>query len=317
MGLRLVVEIHQDDAPARRVGFDQKSLRRFLRLSILGLLLAISGLSAGVWHLRGVVHNGPSAQAQNQLLRQRLRGIEARQSRVDQGLARISAHDSKLRRLTLEDQGMRSFGIGPLSELEISQENFLASDPHLRPQEFDIPGMEGLDGLREHLDELDARAEELEGQIEEEERSLTELRAYLDDRISILRATPSVWPVRGWVTSHFGWRNSPHGGGRKRHSGLDVSAPIGTPIVAAGDGHVIFAAYNKAYGNLMVIDHGYGLTTKYAHCSKFIAQPGDRVKRGELIARVGNTGRSTGPHLHFEVRENGVPTNPLKFLRSE
>jgi len=212
---------------------------------------------------------------------------------------------------------MRAFGVGPLSELEITEEGFLQTDPHLRPQEFEVSGMEGLEGLREHLDELDERAASLEAAVNEEERSLTELRAYLDDRISVLRASPSVWPVRGWVTSHFGWRDSPHGGGTKRHAGLDVAAPIGTPIVAAADGHVIFAAYNKAYGNVMVVDHGYGLTSKYAHCSKFVAQPGDRVKRGELIARVGNTGRSTGPHLHFEVREDGVPTNPLKFLRSE
>jgi len=317
VGVRLVVEIHQDKGAVRRVGFDPKSIRRFVRLAIVGVSLALFGFGALVWQFRSAVHNGPSALEENKLLRQRLRGLEARQSRVDQGLARISAHDSKIRRMTLEDQGMRAFGVGPLSELEITKEGFLETDPHLRPQEFDSRAMEGIDGLRDHLDELDARAEELDGLLNEEERSLTELRAYLDDRSSVLRAAPSVWPVRGWVTSHFGWRDSPHGSGKKRHVGLDIAAPVGTPIVAAADGHVIFAAYNKAYGNVMVVDHGYGLTSKYAHCSKFIAQAGDRVKREELIARVGNTGRSTGPHLHFEVREDGVPTNPLKFLRAE
>jgi murein DD-endopeptidase MepM/ murein hydrolase activator NlpD len=317
MGVRLVVEIHQDDAPVRRVGFDTPSLQRFVRLGAFGVLLAMVGFGALVWQFRSAVHNGPSALEENKLLRQRMRGIEARQSRVDQGLARISAHDSKLRRMTLDDSGMRAFGVGPLSELEIVKEGFLESDPHLRPQEFDVQATDGIDGLREHLDDIEGRAEELEELLGEEERSLTELRAYLDDRTSVLRAAPSIWPVRGWVTSHFGWRESPHGGGKKRHIGLDISAPVGTPIVAAADGHVIFAAYNKAYGNVMVVDHGYGLTSKYAHCSKFIAQPGDRVKREELIARVGNTGRSTGPHLHFEVREDGVPVNPLKFLRSE
>jgi murein DD-endopeptidase MepM/ murein hydrolase activator NlpD len=317
MGVRLVVEIHQDETPVRRVGFDATSIRRFVRLAIFGLALGLVGFGALIWQFRSVVHNGPSALEENKLLRQRMRGIEARQSRVDQGLARISAQDSKLRRMTLEDSGMRAFGVGPLSELEILKEGFLETDPQLRPQEFELPVNEGIDGLRDQLDELDTRAGELGGLLDAEERSLSELRAYLDDRTSVLRAAPSVWPVRGWVTSHFGWRDSPHGGGKKRHVGLDISAPIGTPIVAAADGHVIFAAYNKAYGNVIVIDHGYGLTSKYAHCSKFIAQPGDRVKREELIARVGNTGRSTGPHLHFEVREDGVPTNPLKFLRSE
>ena len=317
MGVRLVIEIHQDDEPRRRVGFDQASIRRFVRIAVVLSLLGLFSFGALVWQFQAAVESGPSARAENQLLRQRLRGLEARQTRVDKGLARISALDSKIRRMTVEDRGMRAFGVGPLAELELSEQGLLEGDSQLRPQEFELSSMDGLDGLREQLDELDGRAEELEGRVRQEEESLTELRSYLDDRISVLRASPSAWPVRGWVTSHFGWRESPHGSGTKRHVGLDIAAPIGTPIVAAADGYVIFAAYDRAYGNVMVVDHGYGLTSKYAHCSKFIAETGDRVKRGELIARVGNTGRSTGPHLHFEVREDGVPTNPLKFLRSE
>lgn len=317
MGVRLVVEVHQDDRPVRRVGFEQSSLRRFARWAVLVLAVVLFGYGALVWQLHSIVQDGPSAQEENRVLRTRLRRLEARQSRADQSLARVAAYDAKIRRLTRDDHGVRAFGIGPLSELELLKEGPLTGDGRLRPQEPESRGAAGLDGLRSHLDELDARAASLESRLSEEERSLVEIRAYLDDRTSVLRASPSVWPVRGWVTSHFGWRDSPHGEGRKRHTGLDVAAPVGTPIVAAADGHVIYAGYNKAYGKAMVIDHGYGLTTRYAHCSKFEAKPGDRVKRGELVARVGNTGRSTGPHLHFEVKEDGVSTNPLKYLRSE
>ena len=317
MSFRLVVEIHQDDKPSRRVGFDQSSIRRFVRLGVLVLVAGLLAFGGGLWYLQAGLGNGPSTREENKLLRARIRGLEARQSQVDRALARVTTYDSKIRQLTGQDDGIRAFGIGPLSELEIHQGGSAGSDGRLQPQELEQSVQDGIDGLNEKLDDLDARAVDLETRVNEEERSLIELRAYLDDRTSVLRASPSVWPVRGWVTSHFGWRDSPHGGGRKRHTGLDVAAPVGTPIIAAADGHIVFADYHKAYGNLMVIDHGYGLATKYAHCSKLLAEAGDRVQRGELVARVGNTGRSTGPHLHFEVLENGVSTNPLKYLRSE
>jgi len=126
---------------------------------------------------------------------------------------------------------------------------------------------------------------------------------------------PTVWPVRGQISSAFGWRRNPFGGGgSEHHNGIDIPARAGTPIRAAGGGTVIFSGWQGGYGNVVVIDHGGGLTTKYAHNTRNDAREGARVERGQIIAFVGSTGRSTGPHLHYEVRRNGSPINPVSFL---
>jgi len=224
------------------------------------------------------------------------------------------AYDSKIRQMTREDTGAHALGIGPLSQLEIAAAEREGGGVVLPGEELELGAP--VQVIEQVLDDLDARSIDLEERVLAEEESLQQVRSYLDDRTSLLRASPSVWPVRGWITSHFGWRRPPHGGATRLHTGLDIAAPIGTPIIAPADGHVVFAGYHSAYGNLVVIDHGYGLSTKYAHTSRMLVKVGERVQRGDLIARVGNTGRSTGPHLHFEVIKDGVPTNPMRYLKS-
>lgn len=127
-------------------------------------------------------------------------------------------------------------------------------------------------------------------------------------------SVPTVWPLRGWVTSDFGWRRSPISGGRQLHEGMDIASPHGTPVVASGDGVVTFAGRHGGLGNKVVVDHGYGVATVYGHNSQILVKDGDSVKRGMVIARVGSTGRSTGPHLHYEVLVNGIPVDPTLFI---
>ena len=136
----------------------------------------------------------------------------------------------------------------------------------------------------------------------------------LEKKKNLLAATPSIKPVDGWITSRFGYRKSPFTGKRSFHSGLDISNRTGTKIVASADGKVTYAAPKMYFGNLIVIDHGYGKSTKYAHLHKIMVKKGQKVKRGDVIGTLGNTGQSTGPHLHYEVRLNGVPVNPLKYI---
>lgn len=116
-----------------------------------------------------------------------------------------------------------------------------------------------------------------------------------------------IWPTRGKVTSPFGYR------GKHYHEGLDIGVHVGTPVYAADTGIVTFAGRRSGYGNLVIIDHGNGFTTRYAHLSSYLVSKGDRVKKGEVIAKSGNTGRSTGPHLHFEIRVKGAPKNPFAY----
>lgn len=127
-------------------------------------------------------------------------------------------------------------------------------------------------------------------------------------------SVPTSAPVRGWVTSDFGLRRSPLTGGRQLHEGIDVASPYGSPVVATGDGVVTFAGSWGGLGQKVVLDHGYGLTTIYGHNSSLAVKQGDRVQRGQVIASVGSSGRSTGPHLHYEILVNGVPVDPKRFM---
>jgi murein DD-endopeptidase MepM/ murein hydrolase activator NlpD len=122
------------------------------------------------------------------------------------------------------------------------------------------------------------------------------------------------WPVAGSVTSQFGERKDPLGRGRDFHPGLDIAADEGSPITAAAAGRVIAAGPEGGYGNLIVVDNGNGVTTRYGHCSQIYARVGDTVSAGQPIGAVGSTGRSTGPHLHFEVRMNDTPVDPTAYL---
>ncbi len=125
---------------------------------------------------------------------------------------------------------------------------------------------------------------------------------------------PSIWPTRGEVTSRFGWRNSPWGGGQELHQGIDIANSPGTPVVATADGVVVQSGLSGGYGNLVQVDHGNGLATIYGHNSRLAVQPGQSVKKGQVIAYMGSTGRSTGPHLHYEIRMNGEAVDPIGFL---
>ena len=144
--------------------------------------------------------------------------------------------------------------------------------------------------------------------------SFQELDQFFKNQKSFLQSTPSIWPTRGWVTSGFGYRKSPFTGRREKHEGWDIGSRSGSAIRATADGMVSVAGRERGYGKLVEIDHGYGVLTRYGHNSKNLVKIGSRVKRGQIIALVGSTGRSTGPHLHYEILVNGVPTNPKNYI---
>lgn len=128
------------------------------------------------------------------------------------------------------------------------------------------------------------------------------------------RATPSIWPALGWLTDGFGGRTDPFTGEAAQHLGLDIAADKGQPVFATADGVVETAGWVNDFGNLVVLSHEFGLATRYAHLSRTAVRAGDRVSRGDVVGYVGSTGRSSGPHLHYEVWANGVPINPLRLL---
>jgi murein DD-endopeptidase MepM/ murein hydrolase activator NlpD len=156
--------------------------------------------------------------------------------------------------------------------------------------------------------------ERLESEATSQEESLSELIKLLQSKKEMLVHTPSIWPVHGWVTSGFGFRVDPFTGLTQMHEGLDISNRVGTPVIATADGIVSDTGKDSSHGIVVVISHGFGMTTRYLHLNKVFVRAGQKVKRGDKIAEVGMTGRSTGPHLHYEVRVNGIPVNPVRYI---
>jgi murein DD-endopeptidase MepM/ murein hydrolase activator NlpD len=149
------------------------------------------------------------------------------------------------------------------------------------------------------------------------ESRLNVVQRNVEKRNALANATPSIWPAHGWLTSTMGRRTDPMTGGADYHPGLDIAGDKGQPVYATAAGVVTHAGRQGAYGNLIVIDHGFGLQTRYGHLSGFQVQEGARVQRGDLIGRLGATGRATGTHLHYEVLANGRLLNPLKLLTQQ
>jgi murein DD-endopeptidase MepM/ murein hydrolase activator NlpD len=167
-----------------------------------------------------------------------------------------------------------------------------------------------VSGMRKSISQLNEDANVME-------KSFTELLKFLREQKSLLAATPSIWPVRGWVTSGFGSRKSPFSSGVEFHGGIDIATRMGKEVISPADGFVVEIAPSAAdgNGNMVKVDHGHGIMTSYSHLSKFATKQGSRVKKGDILGYVGTTGRSTGYHLHYAVYLNKIPVNPRRYLK--
>jgi murein DD-endopeptidase MepM/ murein hydrolase activator NlpD len=185
------------------------------------------------------------------------------------------------------------------------------------PEDLDaqIPLKEKHNSL---IRDMHEQVEELSSASESQQEEFKSLLKSLEDQQNLLASTPAIRPVsrgeKSWITSRFGYRKSPFTGRREFHKGYDISSHKGTPILATADGVITFSGKKGLMGNMVVIDHGHGMITRYGHCQKTLKKRGDKVKRWEPIALMGNTGRSTGPHVHYEVHLNGIPVNPEKYI---
>ncbi len=159
-----------------------------------------------------------------------------------------------------------------------------------------------------------SRLSRLYKDTEMQTQSVEELFEVLKGRKLQLSATPSIIPLRGWVTSHFGYREDPFTGRRAFHKGIDIAARIGAPIVSPAEGVVTFAGPNGTYGNTVKVFHGYGISTLYAHMDDVLVRVGQRISRGDALGTVGNSGRSTSAHLHYEVLIHGVRVDPRRYI---
>ncbi len=272
-------------------------------------------------------------KAENAQLRNQFRTVENKLDSLEAGLERIRTFTTKLKLITDvgdDDRGLK-LAVGPDGKPQDLNTEYgepmeergpagtLARDDSLflsRPPLEAKSGELAINKMPEYAT-LSIRIERTIKESSLREQGVLELLELLSDRQSLLKATPSILPARGWITSAFGYRTSPMSGEPLFHQGLDIAAAPGTPIHAPADGVVSFVDYDSGYGKMVSIDHGYGIVTRYGHNSQIFVNQGQRVKRGEVIAQVGNTGRSTGPHLHYEVRLNDVPVDPMNYILTE
>lgn len=234
---------------------------------------------------------------ENAIVREEIDKIEQEIAGLAVLIDSLEEYDKKLRTyasLNPINDDLRAMGVG--GKIEFQNAGGLSTDVR-----------ENLENLSNQLDNLLARS-----RLQQE--SFNNIVAFLDEKKYLREHTPSIIPVQGWFMSGFGYRIDPFTGQVKMHEGLDIAAPPGTPIIAPADGTVKFAGERRGFGLTLELNHGYGYITLYGHCQRLNVDEGDKVERGDVIAYVGSTGRSTGPHLHYEVRISQEPVNPVHYI---
>jgi murein DD-endopeptidase MepM/ murein hydrolase activator NlpD len=238
-------------------------------------------------------------QVENRILRGKLDEFSAKSSDLQGQIDRFVNFDSKLRMLAglpAIDPDIRRVGIGGNPTVNL-------------PREVSGEAAHSIQLVQEELDRLNREARLQNESFEELARKLAERQEMWDH-------LPSIQPTPGWIISDFGYRRDPFTGEMRMHEGIDIAGPSGTVIVAPAKGTVKSVGYRGNYGLCLEVDHGYGVVTRYAHCSLIKVSQGAKLSRGQVVALVGATGRATGPHLHYEVINNGRVVNPENYIIS-
>jgi murein DD-endopeptidase MepM/ murein hydrolase activator NlpD len=292
-----IIVVPQGASSSRVIEVSPTALKLGGSLAVAGLLVALL-LGYGTVAKSVDVARAKSVQAENVRLAEELGSVRSRLGGLTDSLAVLERRDSEIRLLAnLEpiDPQVHAVGIG-------------GPRPTDDPVDTPSPLLERAAAVRVDLSALIRRANLLTKSYKEAADSL----ATQTERLS---ATPSIMPTKGWLTSAFArMRVHPILHETRAHEGIDLVAPAGSPIEAPAKGKIVFAGWEAGYGNLVTIDHGFGVVTRFAHASRLLVKVGQTVKRGDRIALVGNTGLSTGPHLHYEVHVNGRPVDPRKFI---
>jgi len=303
---------HGTSAP-RSYEMGERGLRVMLGTAVGILLLVL--VAASVLFMPWATPSARLAARENARLKAELSAIDGRLRTLLDTISSIEQQDRRIRTLA----GIEPDSTGDVAAKEVSglgagtRPTALAALPGTReaPQRFaskPFLGRLGFGGARPDLDRMIRRATELSASF----RAVSDTLSRNVERMANL---PSIMPTQGWLTSQFSRsRFHPILHTSRAHEGIDVVAPMGSPIVAPAAGRVIFAGRESGYGLMVQIDHGNGLVSTYAHASRLVATVGQRVTRGQLIAFVGNSGLSTGPHLHYEISLHGKPVDPLTFV---
>jgi murein DD-endopeptidase MepM/ murein hydrolase activator NlpD len=304
-------------------------------LSVIGavIILAFAAAAVDYFGLLAQTIENKRLRSENAQLVKQFQVIEGKVSALENSLEKVKTFSTKLKLITnveSEDRALKlAMGVnGKQSDVVEEMDQPLderAPVSQLAKQDKEFFEKKPLSEDRGELTEesprdyasLVIRIDKSVKETQLREQSVIELWETLSERQSLINSTPNIKPAKGWLTSKFGYRLSPFTGRPAMHAGLDVAASPGSPVYAPADGVVSFVGYDEGYGKLISIDHGYGVNTRFGHNSQIYVQVGQRVSRWDVIGAVGSTGRSTGPHLHYEVRINGTAVNPANFILDE
>ena len=302
-----LIAVPEEGGRVRRIQLTRRGLN--LVLIGLGVLFILAGLALmdylsarfEVIHLRHRIGQSQESNAKlleaNKYREAQIEALSGKVAGIRKKLDRMDEIDNSIRRLTHlnpEEEEAAPAAMGGEGEPTVGTN-------------FGLGGKSDFQSFHAILDRLDQDAGHRVGSMESLQKDLS---SYTGTLVSV----PSIWPVRGWVSSEFGYRVSPFTGDRAFHAGIDVATPEGMPIIAPANGVVEFIGVQGNYGNTLVIRHGAGLSSLFGHLQAALVHQGQMVKRGQQVALVGNTGRSTGPHLHYEVRLNDLPVNPRRYI---
>lgn len=324
--------VSNDSGETRKIVLPAVWVKTSLLLLGILMLTLIAGSIDYVGLLAQTMEN-KRLLAENSQLTKQFQVVEGKLQALETSLERVKTFTTKLKLITNidgEDRAMKlAMGAKPPANQPVEEfdqpmeQRSKVSELEKEDQEFATkPPMDEQRGelaLSEHKDyaSLAIRIDQSIKESQLREQSVLDLWESLSERQSLLTSTPNIRPAKGWFTSRFGYRVSPFTGRSSLHAGLDIAAAPGSPVYAPADGVVTYAGYDESYGKMVTIDHGYGVSTRFGHTSQIYVQVGQKISRWDVIASVGNTGRSTGPHLHYEVRVNGVPRDPSLYILDE
>lgn len=294
-------------APVKKLVVAQKNV--FLLGIGVAILLALF-IAAAVDYISLKKIKASAFMLENRLAQQN-KTLDLQENQIKEFAGKIN--DLKSRLLSLNDFERQIRVMANLDDKTTEQDGLFGIGGSL-PEDLD-PTIGLKDRQMGLLQDMHEHAQDLDDAYGAQHDRFKELLGHLKEQRNILASTPAIKPVdSGWYSSSFGYRKSPFTGRREFHKGLDISAKKGTPIHATADGVVTYVGRKGLMGRMIVIDHGYGIVTRYGHADKLLKKRGEKVKRGDVVAKVGNSGRSTGPHVHYEVKVNGVPVNPKKYI---
>jgi len=303
--------------PGKNLGVRKFTVPTFLIKTVFFIVFLVASLlflfTFDYLQLSSKIAENKRLRGENYKLRQDMQAIKNKVDSMETTLERMRNYAKKLQILT--GQGEKSFPSQPFS----NEGEFIRAPAGKKRSMLDEGGGKLTPMIQENQSSntTEAWAEKIaliETSSQELEYRLSLLQVRLYAQRALLASSPTLMPIAGSLSSSFGYRRHPYDGSYRLHAGVDIAADPGTPVRAPGDGMVIFSGFKEGYGKVIVIDHGQGVRSLFGHSSKLFVNSGVKVRRGEKIAEVGMTGRSTGPHLHYEVRKNGVPVNPSTFF---